>query len=106
MSLYTGLLEETVFRLCILSCFLFSFRHLYSQLGHLWPRVVSILPKALSVVLSSLLFAMAHNISGFTAGFFGGMLLGVIYLQSGIESAMAAHFSANFFFFSVSYVWS
>jgi CAAX prenyl protease-like protein len=104
VSLYSGVLEEVLFRLFILSCFLFSFRYLYSRLASLWPGVVAILPKALSVVISSLLFAMAHSIWGFTAAFFGGMLLGLIYIQSGIESAIAAHFCANFLFFSASYL--
>src|SRR6476646_12040692 len=104
ISLDSGMWEEIVFRLFILSCFLFSFRQLYSRLAPLWPGVVSILPKALSVVLSSLLFAMAHTVDGFTAAFFGGILLGLIYIQSGIESAIAAHFCANFLFFSASYL--
>ena len=104
VSLDTGMWEEVIFRLFILSCFLFSFRQLYSRLARLWPGVVAILPKALSVVLSSLLFAMVHNVYGFTAAFFGGMLLGFIYIQSGIESAIAAHFCANFLFFSASYL--
>jgi Type II CAAX prenyl endopeptidase Rce1-like len=104
ISLDTGMVEEVLFRLFILSCFLFSFRYLYSRLATMWPGVVAVLPKALAVVLSSLLFAMAHNIYGFTAAFFGGMLLGLIYIQSGIESAIAAHFCANFLFFSASYL--
>ena len=104
VSLNTGVLEEVLFRLFILSCFLSSFRYLYSRIASLWPGVVAILPKALAVVLSSLLFAMAHNIYGFTAAFFGGMLLGLIYIQSGIESAIAVHFCANFLFFSASYL--
>jgi hypothetical protein len=104
ISLDSGTAEEIVYRLFILSCFLFSFRHLYSRIAPLWPGVVSILPKALSVVLSSLLFALVHNIYGFTAAFFGGMLLGLIYIQSGIESAIAAHFCADFLFFSASYL--
>ncbi len=104
ISLDSGMGEEIVYRLFILSCFLFSFRHLYSRIAPIWPGVVSILPKALSVVLSSLLFAMVHNVYGFTAAFFGGMLLGLIYIQSGIESAIAAHFCANFLFFSASYL--
>jgi hypothetical protein len=104
ISLHSGMGEEVIYRLFILSCFLFSFRHLYSRLAPLWPGVVAILPKALSVVLSSLLFALEHNVYGFTAAFFGGMLLGLIYIHSGIESAIAAHFSANFLFFSASYL--
>jgi hypothetical protein len=104
VSLDSGMAEEIVYRLFILSCFLFSFRHLYSRLAPLWPGVVAFLPKALAIVLSSLLFAMVHNIYGFTAAFFGGVLLGLIYIQSGIESAIAAHFCANFLFFSASYL--
>jgi hypothetical protein len=104
ISLNTGMLEEVLFRLFILSCFLFSFRQLYARLAPVWPSLVAILPKALSVVLSSLLFAMLHSVYGFTAAFFGGMLLGLIYIHSGIESAIAAHFSANFLFFSAAYL--
>ena len=104
ISLDSGMAEEIVYRLFILSCFLFSFRHLYSRIAPLWPGAVAILPKAMSIVLSSLLFAMVHNIYGFTAAFFGGTLLGLIYIQSGIESAIAAHFCANFLFFSASYL--
>jgi len=103
-SLRPAFTEEVLFRLFILSCFLFSFRQLYERLAPVWPAVVAILPKALAVVLSSLLFAMQHTVYGFTAGFFGGMLLGLIYVHSGIESAIAAHFSANFLFYSASYL--
>ena len=103
-SLESGVIEEILFRLFILSCFLFCFRQLYSRLARVWPGVVAILPKALAVVLSSLLFAMVHSVYGFTAAFFGGVLLGLIYIQSGIESAIAAHFFANFLFYSASYL--
>jgi hypothetical protein len=104
VSLASGSVEEVVYRLFYLSCFLFFFQHIYARLAPLWPSVVSLLPKALAVVISALLFAMVHNIYGFTAAFFGGILLGVIYLQSGIESAIAAHVCANFLFFSASYL--
>jgi hypothetical protein len=104
ISLDSGVIEEILFRLFILSCFLFCFRQLYSRLARVWPGVVAILPKALAVVLSSLLFAMVHSVYGFTAAFFGGVLLGLIYIQSGIESAIAAHFFANFLFYSASYL--
>jgi len=104
LSLNSGLAEEIVYRLFILSCLLFTFKHLYAALKPLWPSVVAILPVALALVLSSLLFAMVHDFYAFTAAFFGGMLLGVIYLKSGIEGAIAAHFIANFVFFSASYL--
>ncbi len=104
ISLESGMAEEVVYRLFILSCFFFSFRHLYSRMMPFWPGLVSVIPIALSLVLSSLLFAMVHNVYGFTAAFFGGVLLGLIYLKGGIESAIAAHFCANFLFFSASYL--
>ena len=104
VSLASGSVEEIIYRLFYLSCFLFFFQHMYSRLAPIWPSVVAILPRALAVVISSLLFAMVHNIYGFTAAFFGGMLLGVIYLRSGVESAIAAHFCANFLFYSASYL--
>jgi membrane protease YdiL (CAAX protease family) len=104
LSLNSGLTEEVVFRLFFLSCLLFSFRQLYERLRPMWPSLVGILPIALALVSSSLLFALDHNLAGFTAAFFGGMLLGWIYIRSGIESAIAAHFAANFLFYSASYV--
>jgi membrane protease YdiL (CAAX protease family) len=49
-------------------------------------------------------FGLAHGDYGFTAAFFGGMILGWIYLRSGVESSIAAHFAANFLFFTASYL--
>ena len=96
--------EEAVFRLFMLSCMLYSFRHLYVNLLPVWPWAVKILPTALAMVTSSLLFAMAHSLYSFTAAFFGGMVLGGIYCWGGIESAIIAHFVADFLFFSAAYL--
>lgn len=104
LSFDSGLWEEVIFRLFILSCLIFTFKNLYARVKPLWPSVVAILPVAMAIVLSSLLFAMDHGIYAFTAAFFGGMLLGMIYLKGGIEGAIAAHFVANFVFFSASYL--
>ena len=104
LSLNSGLGEEVIYRLFMLSCLIFTFRHIYSRIKPLWPSAVAILPIVLGLVLSSLLFAMGHGYYAFTAAFFGGMSLGLIYLKSGIESAIAAHFIANFLFFSASYI--
>jgi hypothetical protein len=104
ISLESAMAEEVIYRLFILSCLIFSFRQLYAKLKPLWPAAVAFLPMVLSLVLSSLLFGMVHDVYGFTAAFFGGMVLGLIYLKSGIESAIAAHFSANFLFFSAAYL--
>src|SRR5439155_12066309 len=44
ISLGSGMAEEIVYRLFIHSCFLFSFRHLYSRIAPLLPGVVALLP--------------------------------------------------------------
>ena len=105
LSLDSGLTEEVIYRLFFLSCFLYTFKQLYSRMKTVWPSAVQIIPVALSLVLSSLLFALAHRSPySFTAAFFGGMLLGPIYMKGGVEAAIAAHFAADFLFFSASYL--
>ena len=105
LSLDSGLTEEVIYRLFFLSCFLYTFKQLYSRLKPLWPAAVQIIPVALALVLSSILFALAHRSPySFTAAFFGGMLLGPIYMKAGVEAAIAAHFAADFLFFSASYL--
>lgn len=104
VSLDTGIFEEVIYRLFLLSGLLFLFRHLYGGVRREQPVLVSLLPATMAVVVSSLLFGIAHSVTGFTAAFTGGVLLGVIYLRTGIESAIAAHFAANVLFFSASYL--
>jgi len=97
ISLESGITEESIYRLFIMSSMLYLFRRLYTKPKSMWPT-------ALALMMSSLVFGLAHNPYGFTAAFFGGMILGGIYLRSGIESAIAAHFAANFLFFTASYL--
>ena len=104
LSMESGLTEESVFRLFIMSSMLYLFSRLYSKLKPIWPATVKLIPTALALVLSSMVFGLAHGNSGFTAAFFGGMILGWIYLRSGIESSISAHFAANFLFFTASYL--
>lgn len=103
VSADTSLLEEVTYRLFLISCLMFLLSHLYRSL-RVSPTLVAQLPRALAILFSSLLFAVAHNVSGFTAALIGGVFLGVIYLMSGVESAIAAHFFANLLFFSVAYL--
>jgi hypothetical protein len=104
VSLDTGVFEEVIYRLFMMSCLLFLFRHLYRGLRQIQPKLVAVLPPTMAIVLSSLLFAIAHSVTGFTAAFTGGMMLGLIYFLSGVESAIAAHVAANFLFFTASYL--
>ena len=104
VSFDASIFEEVVYRLFIMSCLMFLIQHLYRGIKSAWPALVSVLPRAMALVISSLLFAVAHNVYGFTGAFCGGLMLGFIFMKSGIESAIAAHFVANFLFFSVSYL--
>jgi len=104
VSLDTAVSEEIIYRLFVLSCLVFLFRHLYRGIRHVQPKLVSVLPGTMGIVLSSLLFAIAHSVAGFAAAFAGGIILGFIYYRSGVESAIVAHFAANFLFFSASYL--
>ena len=105
LSLDSGLTEEVIYRLFFLSCILYAFKQLYRRVKHVWPSAVQVIPLALALVLSSLLFALAHRSPfSFTAAFFGGMLLGPMYLKSGVEAAILAHFAADFLFFSAAYL--
>jgi hypothetical protein len=104
ISMESGITEESVYRLFIMSSMLYLFHRLYSKLKPIWPSAVGLLPSALALVMSSLVFGLSHSYYGFTAAFFGGMILGGIYLRSGIESSIAAHFAANFLFFTASYL--
>jgi len=104
LSLESSLTEESVYRLFIMSSMLYLFHRLYSKLKTKSPAGVKALPTTLALILSSMVFGIAHGKAGFTAAFFGGLVLGWIYLKSGIESSIAAHFSANFLFFTASYL--
>ena len=104
VSFDASVFEEVVYRLFIMSCLMYLIQHLYQNIKPVWPVLASVIPQAMALVLSSLLFAVAHNVYGFTGAFSGGLVLGFIFMKSGIESAIAAHFVANFLFFSVSYL--
>ena len=104
VSFDASVFEEVVYRLFIMSSLMFLIQHLYQGIKPVWPVLVSVLPWVMALVLSSLLFAVAHNVYGFTGAFCGGLILGFIFMKSGIESTIAAHCVANFLFFSMSYL--
>ena len=104
LSLESSLTEESIYRLFIMSSMLYLFHRLYSKLNPKLPAGMKQLPTALALALSAIVFGIAHGNAGFTAAFFGGMILGWIYLKSGIESSIAAHFAANLLFFTASYL--
>jgi membrane protease YdiL (CAAX protease family) len=104
VSLNAAVGEEVLFRLFTVSALLYFLLQVYAKIFHVWPLLGRVLPGVFALVLSSLLFAIAHNVAGFTAGFSGGIVLGLLFLKSGVEASMAAHFVANLLFYSASYL--
>ena len=62
------------------------------------------IPLLFSLLLSSLLFGVVHGSYGFMIAFLAGIGLGIAYLRGGLESAILAHFLADFFFFNMTYL--
>jgi membrane protease YdiL (CAAX protease family) len=103
LSLEIALTEEVIYRLFFLSCILYTVRFIYNR----WAAVRTSTVTSISIALtaSSLIFAFAHRSPySFTAALFGGIVLGLLFLWKGVETAIAAHFAADFLFFSLSYL--
>lgn len=106
LSTEIALTEEIIYRLFFLSCILYTAKYLYGRRAPDGPFRSSTAPLAVALVGSSLIFAFAHRSPySFAAAFLGGIVLGVIYLRKGVEPSIAAHFAANFLFFSASYLY-
>ena len=102
LSLEIGLAEEVIYRLFFLSCILYTAKY---ALQRSQASSHSAIPASIAVVVSTLIFAFAHRSPlSLTAVFLAGIVLGLIYLFKGVEASIAAHFVANFIFFSASYV--
>jgi membrane protease YdiL (CAAX protease family) len=103
LSLEIALTEEVIYRLFFLSCILYTVRFLYARWSSL--RTISVTSTSIALTASSLIFAFAHESPySFVAALLGGIVLGLLFLWKGVEVAIAAHFAANFLFFSASYV--
>lgn len=114
LSARSALLEETLFRLFAIP-FLVS---LGMRVGYGWrprfgfespgeERADSMVPPRVLVVtavlLSALFFSLAHPFNPLPALVFG-LVLGVVYLRGGWESAVTAHFLGNYLLFSGLYL--
>ena len=60
---------------------------------------------SVALMVSSLIFTFAHRSPfSFPAAFLGGLVLGLIFIRKGVETAIAAHVAADFLFFTASYI--
>jgi len=104
LSLSAAVSEELVFRLLLLTAFLYLFQWLFRPMLGASSRIQSTIPGAFALISSSLLFGTVHGTFGFLFAFVAGMVLGIIFLRGGLESAILAHFVTDFAFFYWTYL--
>ncbi len=106
LSLEIGFTEEVIYRLFFLSCILYTVKYLNLRRLGGGSAPVSSVPFSVALTASSLIFAFAHRSPlSFQAAFLGGLVLGGIYITKGVEAAIAAHVTADFLFFTASYIY-
>ena len=106
LSLEIGVTEEVIYRLFFLSCILYTAKYLQRRW---WPNTgtaFKVTPISVALMASALIFTFAHRSPfSFPAAFLGGLVLGLIFISKGVETAITAHVAADFLFFTVSYIY-
>lgn len=104
LSLRAAVTEEVVFRFFLLTAFYYILTRMLQPLRDRgWTRLgwLAVLG---SILLSAWLFGLIHGSFGFTTAFLAGVVFGGIFWRAGFESALVAHFVADFIFFNLTYV--
>ena len=104
LSMSAAVTEELVFRFLLFSSFLYILTRLFKPIMNLQSGLSRWIPVVFSVVFSSLMFGVVHGAYGFLFAFLAGILLCLIFLRGGLESAILAHFLADFVFFNLTYL--
>lgn len=104
LSLSAAMTEELVFRLLLFTAFLWILYWLFQPILAMNGGFNRWIPLVFAVVFSSLLFGLVHGVYGFLFAFGAGVMLCLIFLRGGLESAVLAHFLANLVFFNLTYL--
>jgi membrane protease YdiL (CAAX protease family) len=104
LSLSAAVTEELVFRLLLFTSFLWILSWLFQPILTMNGGLNRWIPLVFAVVFSSLLFGFVHGIYGFLFAFGAGVMLCLIFLRGGLESAVLAHCFANLVFFNLTYL--
>ena len=104
LSLSAALTEELVFRLLLFTSFLWILTWLFRPILMMNRGLNRWIPLVFAVVFSSLLFGFVHGLFGFLFAFGAGVMLCLVFLRGGLESAILAHFLANLVFFNLTYL--
>jgi membrane protease YdiL (CAAX protease family) len=106
LSLEIGITEEVIYRLFFLSCILYTVKYLHRRWRPEARLPLSVTPISVALMASSLIFTFAHRSPfSFSAAFLGGLVLGLVFISKGVETAITAHVAADFLFFTVSYIY-
>ena len=105
-SLRAAISEELVFRFLLFTGFLYILKKIFQPLidhGHAIARWI---PLLFSILISSLLFGIAHGLFGFANAFLASLVLSLCFLKGGLESAVLCHFIADFVFYNLVYLYT
>ena len=104
-SLRAAITEELVFRFLLFTGFLYILKRIFQPLIEHGLRMARWIPLLFSILISSLLFGIAHGLFGFSNAFLASLVLCICFVRGGLESAALCHFVADFVFYNLVYLY-
>ncbi len=104
-SLRAAISEELVFRFLLFTGFLYILRRIFQPLIDHGRAMARWIPLLFSILISSLLFGIAHGLFGFASAFLASLVLCLCFVRGGFESAALCHFIADFVFYNLVYLY-
>ena len=104
LSLRAAVTEELIFRFFLFTAFYYILKRLSQSLIDRDKYFIRHVPLFSAFLLSGVLFGFAHGTFGFTPALVAGTILGGIFWWAGFETAVVAHFTVDYIFFSLTYV--
>jgi len=105
-SLRAAICEELVFRFLLFTGFLYILRRIFQPLVDHGHAIARWIPLLFSILISSLLFGIAHGLFGFASAFLASLVLCLCFVRGGLESAVLCHFIADFVFYNLVYLYA
>ena len=103
-SLRAAITEELVFRFLLFTGFFYILARIFQPLIEQGRAMARWIPLLFSVLISSLLFGIAHGLFGFASAFLASLILCLCFVRGGFESVALCHFIADFVFYNLVYL--
>ena len=103
-SLRAAITEELVFRFLLFTGFFYILARIFQPLIDRGQAMARWIPLLFSVLISSLLFGIAHGLFGFASAFLASLILCLCFVRGGFESVALCHFIADFVFYNLVYL--